>query len=287
MKRRFYLEWLKRAFSGWFKRVEGWAGTVALLLGIVFLFVSAPGGMRDSLENVPSLFFLLAFGAVVLYRLLLAPYWIYRDEWRAREAAEAARRPQLTIPLPDPPVLNSIHLKGATTQSPTGSRQTVISEWALDVLAPVCTNVGEVTARGCRARLLEALRLGADGHVDLRLVKSIELAWQKEDPEAFLCVDIAPSESRRVWIGHVREGGQLWLHRDFRRLPLEYQQLIGEAGTYELLIQLDGESIPPQQIRLRVVAAEGPKPYSGIHRGTAEIEIVAQGSPRIEPAQLR
>ena len=114
---RFYRLWLKRTFSGWFKRVEGWASTVALLVAVVLLIVPRSPEIERVAGAAPAIFFVAVFALVVAARLMLAPYWLYREERVAREALERAREPSLVLSLPDPPVINSIALRGTTHES--------------------------------------------------------------------------------------------------------------------------------------------------------------------------
>jgi hypothetical protein len=277
----FYWTCLKRAFQGWFKRVEGWASTVSLAVAVALLFFKPSTAIGNIAAAAPAWFFVSVFGALVGGRILLAPYLIFRDERTARETLEQARRPVLEVSLPTPPVIQSIDLRGHTSESLAGNRQTVVMGWELDVVALECTNRGEVTAKGCRARLLSVSKPTAEGEKLLRVTSPVALPWDKEDPEAHLVVDLAPAEIRRIWIGGVRTHGHVWLFRQVDKLPLEYQRLLGEAGTYRLVIQIDGDGVAPQQVELEIVAAEGPKPTSGIWRGRAEVAILARGAPRI------
>lgn len=280
---RFYWACLKRAFAGWFKRVEGLASSVSLLIGVGLLFWHPPTSIEKAMSSVPNMLFLGLFPAIILIRLIQAPYWLLRDERAARAAIEKLRQPALQLELPEPPVIQSVSLKGTTSESVSGRRQTVITGWQMDVVALQCTNDGEIAARGCRARLLEMVRTTPEGESALRIVGTLELPWSKENPEDSLSIDIAPAEQQRIWIGGVRSGGQTWLFRDRKRLPIEYQQLLGEAGAYRLLIQLDGDNIPPQQIQLEILAGSAPEPVGGgIIRGSAEVRVLAQGAPRIE-----
>ncbi len=278
---KFYGACLKRAFGGWFKRVEGWASTVSLLVAIALLFVKPSARLGDFAQVAPAWFFLVVFGTVVGVRLLMSPYLVYRDERSAREDLERRRRPTLELSLPSPPVIQSIDVRGSTTESLGGTRQTIVTGWEMDVVALECINVGETAARGCRARLLSVSRIGDDEPL-LRATSPICLPWSKEDPEGSLVVDLAPAEVRRIWIGGVRSHGYVWLFRRPESLPIEYQRLLGAAGTYRIVLQVDGDGLAPQQIELEIVAGEGPKPVSGIWRGMAEVTIIARGTPRLE-----
>lgn len=283
---RFYRAWLRRAFAGWFKRVQGWTGTVALLVGVALFIFTSPQGAEKIGSTIRIVFFLTVFGAISITRLALAPYWLYREERNARVKAERARLPKLQVSLPEPAVIQSVSLRANTSESLGGTRQTVITGWELDVVALLCTNLGETTAKNCRARLLAATRLSPDGEHALQVVESVELPWNKEDPEHNLSTDIAPADKRHIWIGGVRSRGHFWLFRDIKSLPIEYQRLLGEPGSYRILLQIDGENIPPQQVLLGIVAAEGPKPEHGIWRGSVDVTLMGEGAPRVEDALI-
>ncbi len=281
---KFYGSCLKRAFTGWFKRVEGWTSSVALVLAVILLFVKPVPAIRESLQGIPAGFFIVIFLSIILVRLFVSPYLLFRDEQMKRAALESARKPALSLTLPEPPVIQTISQRGHTSETLGGTRQTVISGWELDVVTLTCTNTGETKATGCRARLMSMTKVLENDENELRVVSPIALPWEKENPEANLVVDLAPNETRRIWIGGVRTHGHVWLFREIKSLPVEYQQLLGEAGAYRLLIQLDGDNIAPQQIEIEILAAEGPKPEIGVWRGEADVTICAQGSPRIEPS---
>ncbi|WP_257547135.1 hypothetical protein [Sphingopyxis sp. DBS4] len=277
----FYRNCARRAFTGWFKRVEGWASTVALLVAIILLFVTLPASIEAALKDAPTWFFLAVFVGLVVFRLILAPYQLFSDEHAAREAIERARRPLLELALPDPPLIQSVHLQGNTSESLGGTRQTTVTGWELDVAALTCFNAGEQVAEECRARLMSVMKIAIAGEEHLRVITPVLLPWEKEDPETHLVTDIAPSETRRIWIGGVRGSGHIWLFRSAKSLPLEHQQLLGEPGTYRLLIQVDGKNIPPQQIELEIIAEAGERPANGIQRGKAEVSVRGRGAPRI------
>lgn len=255
---------------------------MALFVGAALLFVKLPPAIEKWVQTIPTWFFLSLFLGIILVRLLLAPYLLFNDERTARQALESARQPVLELALPEPPVIQSIGRQGHTSETWGGTRQTITTGWEMNVVALTCINKGETRATGCRARLMSMTKVLDNGDNLLRVITPIALPWEKEDPEASLMVDLAPNEMRRIWIGGVRSHGHIWLFREANSLPVEYRQLLGEAGTYRLLIQLDGEDIPPQQIEIEIIAAEGPKPESGVWQGKAEVSIRAQGAPRIE-----
>lgn len=283
----FYAACVRQGFSGWFGKVSGWAGTLSLVIGVVLLFVKEPPFVSQLASQAEPAFFLGAFALTLAIRLLLAPYWLFREESARRAALETAARPSLTVFLPTPPTLTSISLGGHTTESFAGTRQTVINRWEMDVVALTCMNEGTTDAAGCRARLLSAIRIKDDGSEDLGIVEGISLPWDKQDPEGSLLSDIPASETKRIWLGGVRSRGHLWIFRELKALPLEYQRLLGEPGTFRVLIQVDARNVPPQQIALEIVTAEGPQLENAVHRGRIDVKVLAQASPRLAPEAWR
>ncbi len=240
---RFYVACLWRAFAGWFKRVEGWTTSVSLLLGVGLLVAHASPKIQNDATVLPSYFFIgaaLAFGS---FRLILAPYSLYREQLVAKEEVQRAREPKLEISLPDPPVISSISLRGGTSETLGGTRQTITSGWEMDVVALLCRNMGESAAKGCRARLMSVTRMTDHGAVDVGVVESVDLPWKKEDPEGSHVVDIPAFDTRRVWIGGVRTHGHIWLFRSPKSLPIADSDDV--ATLFRTDAARDSDMIPP------------------------------------------
>jgi hypothetical protein len=277
---RFYWDCFKFSLFGWIKNLNSWLSLAAMILVVIliiaarFQFEIEHGFSEYLLSFFPTLFILSAI-TIFVCRLLYAPYRLYREELEGKEASEKAREPTLTISLPTPPVVNSISLDGITRESFDGSRQTETSRRENDVVALVVNNNGEGVATACQARILSITRKLPNEDQALEVVESINLPWVKEDPEGSHIIDIPPSDKRRVWLGGVRQHGHLWLFRDIKALPIEYQQLLGEAGTFEVLLQIDGTNIPPQQVKVEIVASEGPKVLNGFQRGQVSVRMLA------------
>jgi hypothetical protein len=278
----FYWAWLKRAFAGWFKRVEGWASTLALLIPAGLQLANLPPQWKEGARDLPTWLFLGVSGAIVTARLLVAPFLLFRDERTVRLSLERARVPTLALFLPEPPVLNSVSLQGTTHESLSGRRQTVITQAEFDVVSLHCRNEGEHTASDCKARLMSVTKIAAATEERLEVISPVLLPWEKEEPEENLSADLAPGEIKRIWVGGVRNGGQVWIFRDPKRLPIEYRQLLGEQGTYRVLIQVDGDGIPAQRVELEITAKERDQAEPGIRRGHAEAAPVAPGSTDFE-----
>lgn len=277
----FYSRCLVLAFSGKLGLAAGLTSGVSLV-GLLIVAFASPGASIERLltTSIPAIFFVSIFAFAVLVSLILAPVQLYEEEVRTREAVEKLRRPRFSISLPQNV---NISTRGATSETLGGDRQTVTTGWMTDVLCFVCENTGETAIHNARARVMAATKSDESGaSVPLEISEPIDLTWKKDDLKTAFSKDLAPGEKCRVWLGGVRSQGQFWIYRDVNDLPIEYQQIFGRAGEYHVLLQLDAAGAPPVQVVLRVTAAEGDKPkVSGIHRGKAEIELLAQGSPTV------
>lgn len=286
----FYWRCVVRAASGKFALAAGLTSGVSLI-GLLIVAVANPGSSLERLitTSIPALFFVSVLLTAMLVSLILAPVRLYEEEVRRREAVEALRKPRLSVLLPESGTVG-ISTRGGTTETRGGERQTNISGWLSEVVCVICQNTGETALRNVRARVMAATQRIADGAIEpIEITEPIELTWKKDDLKTAFAKDLAPGEKCRAWIGGVRSQGQFWLYRDVNDLPVEYQQVFGPAGDYHVLIQVDADDAAPVQVILRVLAAEGVKPVSGIQRGQAEVALLAQGSPVVEwqtpPAQ--
>lgn len=279
----FYWAVLKRAFSGKFARVERWTGALSIPALIFVAYTTpSPTDERTILTVLPAAFFVGTFILTVLIGLAIAPFQMLQEQRSARKLLEDQRKPKLKIALPDTGTVN-VHLGGGTSESLAGTRQTVINAWLPDAVCLYCTNTGETLIRDCRARIIAVSRVSDDGceAIHSELIEAIELPWSKTD-QSCLKSDLQPNETKRVWIGNVRSQGHFWVFRQVNDLPIEAQQVFGPPGKYRIILQLDGDGIPPVQALLSIETGEGPKPKAGIHRGTAEIKIIETASPKLE-----
>jgi hypothetical protein len=280
----FYWRCVVRAFSGKFGLAAGMTGAVSTF-GLLIVAFANPGASVERLltMSVPAIFFVSVFLTTVLISLVLAPVQLHLEEVQKRKAVEELRKPRFRVALPPGGLIN-LSTKGATTETMGGERQTVTTGWVSDVLCLVCENTGETAIRSVRARIMAVRKFEDDGAAaPLAITEPIELTWKKDDLKAAFSRDLAANEKCRVWLGGVRSQGQFWVYRDVSDLPIEYQQVFGRAGEYHILLQFDADDAPPLQTVLRVLASEGEKPkVSGIHRGKAEVELLAQASPTVD-----
>ena len=272
---KFYWSCVKMAFSSGIKPLEYAFSLLAITIDAADYFFEFPKASKDILDEFSAPAFVVFIVLIILIRLVRAPFQLYETERVAKEVSEHARLPVLEISLPTPPIVNSISLSGNTSESLAGNRQTTINRWESDVVALVVKNSGEGIATACQARILSITRKLLHEDQALEVVESINLPWVKEDPEGSHIINIPPNDKRRIWLGGVRHHGHIWLFRDIKALPIEYQQLLGEAGTFEVLLQIDGANIPPQQVKVEIVASEGPKVQNGIQRGQVSAQILS------------
>lgn len=277
----FYKDCIVLTFSGKFIKAQTIAGVMSLLITCVIFFIPVTDSdERFYLTDFPTRFFLILFLLEIIVGFIYAPFERYTQEKNKRQSIESLRVPKIKISLPDGGV-QDIYLGGSTTETISGNRSSVVTNFLLDIVCLKCENIGEVFIRNCRSRIIRGYvyREGATACLDI--VESIELSWKKEDMSC-LSVDFPPNETRRIWIGGVRSGGQFWVYRPKNALPIEYQSLFGLSGRYILLIQLDSEDMVPIQVVLRVETKEGvPQTKPGIIRGKIKAEIVEISHPRI------
>lgn len=275
----FYKECFRMSISGLFKKSEAFVSGVTLLFGVIFLFIPLELEDFGLPKDTSSVLFLIVFAALFLRHMALSPYNIYKKERDLRLSLEEATKPKLKISLRNP---QGMSLEGVTSESISGHRFTTIRQFDTDAISILCENISTSTALNCNARIKAIFRERDRKHSPLKIIESIKLPWDKENPEENLSADIPPFEKRRIWIGVVRTHGHFWIFRDTKKLPVEYHQVVGDAGTYFILIQIDGENISPYQIVLKIVCEEGPKPENGIWRGKVQASIVAEGSSQVD-----
>ncbi|TIN42033.1 MAG: hypothetical protein E5Y32_21175 [Mesorhizobium sp.] len=219
---------------------------------------------------------LLVAAAVFLVFLVLVPPKMEQELRLALSKADDLSRPKLLFSLPGPKPIEGT-LDGITHEMMGGNRQTTRTRVMPDVICLLCKNEGNSVATECRARILSVAKVVPGGpDQDQGLTDSIELGWDMADVEGSRVVAIAPNETKRIWIAAVRHEGHMWVLRDMKALPIEYQQIFGSPGTYKVRIQVDGDNSPPSQALLEITSEPGQRPKSGMHRGIGKVAILDQ-----------
>lgn len=278
----FYQQCLRRAFRGKYGLVEGWTGGLTFLLLIVTKLVSLPPESVPIIQtDLPLYFLIFALILTIILGFVTAPYEIFREEQEKVSRLEDRCRPRFQFSLPSTGLTN-IDLRGVTNEATSGHRQTVTTGFLPDVVSITCTNTGERAATGCRARLLSVEHIVDGKSTPLKIVESVDLPWNKIDPEQHLVTSIGPNDAKRIWIAAVRDMGQMWIYRDTKALPLEYQQIFGESGEYRMVIQVDADDLAPVQVHLEVKTEPADRSKAtGMIRGTGIPRIIEQASPRV------
>jgi hypothetical protein len=281
---RFYGACLALALQGKLTLAFSVAGAIAVCASVgVWTLSPAPTIEHFATTDLPGIVFVAVLVPAILFGLILAPFQLHREGERARAALEARLRPKLEFTLPKSGAISAT-IGGHTSETVAGTRQTIIRNWLSDVVCLHCKNVGEVTVHHARVRVMRVRRQSDDGSgVAIELDEALELPWNKEDLGHSFSVDIAPNETRRIWIGRVTEKGCFWALRDLKSLPAEHQQVFGPPGRYRIVLQVDSDDAVPVQALLDVEAAAGAPPkQAGLWRGEVSVALVAQGSPRLE-----
>jgi hypothetical protein len=82
--RQFFWLWIKTAFSHSWDRAQSIGTAIVVAIGLLALFV--PSAKANEAGVIA-----IAFGLIIAGRLLLSPYWLYREARRERDAANSER----------------------------------------------------------------------------------------------------------------------------------------------------------------------------------------------------
>src|SRR3972149_7791118 len=122
---KFYWQWLYKAFRHSISIVE----KIAILLSIIIpLFIRYYPGMEQKLQALIWQIPLSIFVIIVIIRLLLAPYWLYKDKQQEiidlKGQLEAAKKEAKKFATPEE--LTASHLKGLTIRISDLVREDII-----------------------------------------------------------------------------------------------------------------------------------------------------------------
>lgn len=279
---KFYLECLKRAFKGKFWIIEKWAGGLALLGLIVTQFFKLPEQTETMIEvSLPVYGFLFIFGVTVLVGLLAAPYEIFAEEREKRFILEKEREPRFSFFIPDS-YRQKLLEKGGTQETLSGQRQTIFMGGGEPMFCVALENLGDQSAVSCQAFLKKVWKVEEDNRIDQMLIEPIQLSMSPTVETSLEKIDIPSGSKRRIWIARCAGSkGYVWVHRDVKTLPMDAQQIFGEPGIYEALIQVTAENSLPSEFLAQLSSSPAEKPKSGFWTPKIEITILKQGSPKI------
>ncbi|HEY8576572.1 MAG TPA: hypothetical protein VIL88_09570 [Devosia sp.] len=273
---RFYWMCIRRAFSGKFWKAERLSGGLSVLAGLFALFWPINREGDKLVASLPLWFFLTIFVATVLFGLIVAPYHLYHEERQKARLLEQRQEPHFKVSLEgDKP----FHLlEGTTTTSLAGTRQSV-SRRGYQVVGLLCENTGLDSLWPCSAKLMAAWRKGPEGMKRLEVYEAIELSWSSDLSRPSFAEQLDAGERKRIFISLVHPNGCMWVFREAHGLPFEYQQIFGQAGTYQMLIQLKSSRPDPYHVLVQVETWEEPRTIPGIAWAGSKVTILAQGAP--------
>lgn len=270
----FYLECVRRAFTGKFWLVEKWAGGLAVLTSLFAAVVPAKLLHVTDVEMVnwatffPGYFFAFVFAVAVISGFVLAPAKMYQEQVELRVLAELKRKAKIDFFIHTSSL--EVIAKGNTSESIGGYRQTVESMGADGIATVYCRNTGEETAKNCAIHLLSFSKNGKE----VPLLLPVQLAWGTDLKTQTTKEDIAPNETKRMAIARIAQGGQLWLFRPIGLLPTEHQRLLGDAGTYRVTIQVSSDTTATVQADLEIIALPADPVKVGITRPKGSISLL-------------
>lgn len=133
---------------------------------------------------------------------------------------------------------------GKTSISRSGSVQTALLTHE-NVIRLHCKNVSDVSLRSCEARIISASRLIDGVFHDLGIIEDIPLLWDRDLKKEVFSIRLDPSQTKCLYIGAVRQAGNVILWRDTNELPTEYVHLFSDAGIYRLTIMIKSADDAP------------------------------------------
>lgn len=253
---------------------------------LVSKFITLPEGVGGMItDDLPLYFFLFVFFVTVFLGFVTAPYSIYKEEREKAFLLEKAREPKMKVFVGE--VSGSREYTAHTAQTIGGNRYTSLAGSTSNGLSLVVKNTGETRVDKCTANLVWLECVEGDSIGQIELFEPIRLPWSHTDTEENLETSIDPSASCRVWIADVNYKGWAWLMRDTNKLPANYQQIFGSAGTYRAIIQVsDGLSLSIEtKVEITSSESKANETYpSGT--GKAKISILEQDYQRLLPPNI-
>lgn len=277
----FYREVVIRAFRGKFWLVEKWTGGLALLCFVAAKLLSPSARVAEVIEvSLPLYFFLVLLSAVIILGIIISPVEMFGEERKRRQEAEEQLKPKIRVSVSESSG-RDFHT-GTTSQSADGSRQTLLKPVASNSVALIVRNDGGQRIDRCIAELISAECIEGETVGRLDILEPITLCWGRDGDQEKLSASLESGASARVWIASVHYGGFVWLFRNTKSLPAEYQRIFGSSGRYRAVIQVsDGRTLSVQTM-VEIIGSKG-DPTGSYPSGTGKssIYILEQASPRL------
>jgi len=246
---------------------------MSILLLIATKFFSPTEELETMIEvDLPLYFFALLFSITVLIGLLAAPYQIYAEELEKRLTNEMKFRSKFQVFIDSD---GRFEVKvGGTTETFGGVRNTTIMGWDQNYVAIACRNDSQARSEECIATIISACKVSDGVEIPLEIYEPIKLPWDYSNPEDNLSKTLEPMETARIWLARAANGGQVWLCRDIKSLPIDYQQFLGEEGTYRFVVQVSDGSSEPVLTKFEITGekVEGSKASSSF--GEIKLSII-------------
>jgi len=105
-------------------------------------------------------------------------------------------------------------------------------------------------AKSCRAFLMNIEKMNSQGEFERTIYSdSLQLHWSVREPDDYTSLDLPYQVSQYVDVFFTQQNSRSFLPC-FRFFPLRYQGLFEEQGTFRFTVQVAGDGIRPDSIRL-------------------------------------
>ena len=217
---RYYRRWLHTAFCHSVGVVDLCSGLVGSALGVWDHYQPGAGIMTAYGWQVP----ILALAAVMAVRLLLAPYWMWR---------EGQPRPIYTLKL-------SFDDTSCVVTTAPGHGFPADSRF----VRLVVENESEQTAQSVVAKLMDLKKIESGRELDTPYVDQLPLVWANAGPER-----ISITKDERPHIDVAKATADVLVPQT---VPGDKVRIV-EAGTYRFTVQLFGSNVRSRSVAIDVV----------------------------------
>jgi len=278
----FWWRCIKLAFTGSYRWIER-VSTFVAIIGLAANYLLNPSGQEKQMIDIsiPAWLLVGIGGTVAILGILMAPFRLFTEEKDRADALTKRQEPKLRVRV-DIPSLKSV--PGGSTSETGGGRRYSAYTSEQHFIKVYFTNDGLEVVRGCSCKLLQGWEKSDGGWKSLGLIEAIELSWSDDQSAPRMFVDIEPNETKAVNLASIHAYGYIRVARDMKSLPLEYQQLFGEPGEYQALIQIRSKMPDPLQIIVQFSTYVPPPEPNVLPRPLSNVKIVLQGQPPLTEA---